>query len=265
LDLRTFQADMQSRESAKRTKGHFIALPERSMLVVVDQFAIGTPEVMYLYAKEPFPYTISDCEEYVRRNLEMRCFGRSESVFNEEFSDPAAAMDVTFLGLMAYLKDNGSLHGLRLHWAVNPASIRGPSRYAPMLLTESALLPVGGEACTRDGGKGSKCLPIYRTRFMFVFRAQAAAWLAEGALCLGPMFEGAPSGPFLVDSGIASARLAEVESRFGDPPCVHVPALVPAWEQAAAWLKTLDPTTRRDLIGYRRRLLVNGVHREDAD
>jgi hypothetical protein len=239
LDLRTFQADMQSRESAKRTKGHFIALPERSMQAVVDHVAIGTPEVMYLYAKEPFPYTITNCELYVWRNLEMRCFGRSDSVINEEFSDPASAMDATLKGM---------LNGSRNNWVVNPKSVRGLSKYSPILLNDNTFYAIGMESCTRNRGIQSKCIPIYRTRFTYVFRAQISAWLSEGALCMRDTLEGYITGPFLLRARIASALLPEVEFKYNNGPCVHVPSLMPAWNAAQAWLKSIDFVSRSELL-----------------
>ncbi len=62
LDLREYEKDMGSRATAKAARGHFISIPERSQQVITDHFAIGTPEVMYLYAQQARPYTIDCCE-----------------------------------------------------------------------------------------------------------------------------------------------------------------------------------------------------------
>ena len=54
--------------------------------------------------------------------------------------------------------------------------------------------------------------------------------------------------------GIANLHMAEIEEKFNDGPCVRVPTLKRAWEEASSYLETLDDVMRRDLMNYRRRL-----------
>jgi len=69
MDFRAMQRDFGGRPSAKLAKGHWLAMPERTFQVVVDHFAMGTPQAMYKYAAKPLPYTQACCEGYVWRNL----------------------------------------------------------------------------------------------------------------------------------------------------------------------------------------------------
>jgi hypothetical protein len=66
--------------------------------------------------------------------------------------------------------------------------------------------------------------------------------------------EGDITGPFLVETGIASVRMQEIEEMYNEGPCVRVPSLQRAWEESTAYLETLDSAAKRDLINYRRRL-----------
>jgi hypothetical protein len=183
----------------------------------------------------------------------MRCFGRSETVVAEEIPN---LRDFQRTAEAAELKGN------RERWAVVPDELRG-GHFDPIILSQSSLYNLGQRVCINNGGKGSKCIPIYRTRFAYVFRVNVAAWFAVGAVCTRYTNEGETSGQFLIDSGIATARLADVEGRFNEWPCVHVPTLVPAWEASAAWLKTLDHKSRIDIVGSRRRRLLGAERPED--
>ncbi len=180
----------------------------------------------------------------------MSCFARTAAVLSEEFTDPARAET---LGDLADNADQQRRAGSGFvmqtfePWAVVPAALRNGS-FAPLLLTRNLVHQLGRAACTRDGGKGSKCIPIYRTRFTYVFKISVGAWFATGAACMQQTNEGDRSGPFLVAAGIATERLPAVEARFRDSPCVRVPALAPAWAAARAYLAALAPAEQRTLL-----------------
>ncbi len=77
LDLREYEKDLGSRPTSQAVRGHFITQPERSIQVIHDHFAVGTPEVMFLYALQAEPYTKDCCESCKRRtckrNLAIGC------------------------------------------------------------------------------------------------------------------------------------------------------------------------------------------------
>ncbi len=55
-----------------------------------------------------------------------------------------------------------------------------------------------------------------------MFRANIAAWFATGAMCIRQTNEGHVTGPFLVEAGIATKLLPELDAKFNDGPCVEV-------------------------------------------
>ena len=167
LDLRALLAHFQGRPSTSKAKGHFMVMPERTFQVVVDHFAIGTPEAMYEYAAKPLPYTEACCEGYVWRNLVMRGFARTDEVIAEDFSD------VSLVRKEAQ-KNEGNGGGDRENWAVVPEAARG-NPYSPILLHSNALHTTGEKVCLRPvgfpgGGGVQACVPLYRTRFAYVFK-----------------------------------------------------------------------------------------------
>jgi hypothetical protein len=242
LDLRLFERDMAEREPTKKARGHYIVIPERSRQVITDHMAMGTPETMYLYAKQAFPYVRDCCEGYVWRNLEARCFSRSDEVLNTEYISLAAAKAAA----QEAEKDGPN----REHWAIVPREVR-KDKWSPILLTSDVLWNVGRRACLN--GANSRCVPIYRTRFTYIFRVNVAAWFAMGALCMRQTNEGHVTGPFLYEAGIASVMMPEIEKKFNDGPCVRVPSTHKAWNAASAYINSLAEQKRLDLLQARRR------------
>jgi len=240
LDLRHLQAELGGRDSSRRARGHFISIPERTLMQIVDHFAIGTPEAMYLYAKQQRPYTASCCESWVKLNLEQRCFARSMDIIRDEY------VDVDSVRKAAQRAEiNGTNNQER--WPIVPSNLRRGT-YGPQILFGSALDVMGRPACTVNEGKDSKCIPNFRTRLPYVFRVDIPAWFAAGALCTRYTNDGVKTGLFLLDSGIATEQMHEVEKKFNNEPCVHVPTLGKAWEQSKQYLESLTEKTRIDII-----------------
>ncbi len=63
---------------------------------------------------------------------------------------------------------------------VPEAARSGP--FSPLLMTGNALHNMGRRPCNANGGEASKCVPIYRTKFAFIFRISVGAWFRQGAL-----------------------------------------------------------------------------------
>ncbi len=178
------------------------------------------------------------------RNLDQHCFYRSEKVVAEEYDSPHAAQKLA--------QEIEALGNTRQKWAVLPDAMK-KDKWSPILHTSNAMYTTGRHWCNRDGGKGSKCIPVYRTRFTFVFRVSIPAWFATGALCMRYTNEGHVTGPFLLDTGIADLHMPELEKKFNDGPCMRVPTLKHAWKAADAWINSLEPQVKRELLGFRRR------------
>jgi hypothetical protein len=252
LDFRTMQRDLGQRASAQRAKGHWFAMPERTFQVVVDHFAMGTPEAMYSFAAKPLPYTQACCEGYVWRNLVMRGFARTDEVNGEDFNDTSA--------LQTLANAREQIQPRPEQWGVVPAHARGHSdahaRWAPLILTSNALHVTGDFACTRPpkhaGGGAQACVPLYRTKFAYVFKARSEAWLGTGALCLRYTNDGTNTGAFMVAAGLAHDA-PDAEAVYGNGPCVIAPTLAAAFESAKAWLATLDERDREKLVSTRER------------
>ncbi len=198
---------------------------------------------MFEYARQALPYTQSAAEGYVWRNLEMRCFARTDLVIAEEYSDVKSAH-----------KDgeHSERNGYQEPWDALPQQFRSGA-FSPIISTANAFHNIGPRGCTNNGGVGAKCIPVFRTKFAFVFRVHIAAWFETGALCMQETNEGTRTGPFLLKSGLATEQLPDIEARFRNNPCVRVPTLLAAWQEAVAYVNTLDGASKRDLTQSRRR------------
>jgi hypothetical protein len=245
IDLRQLEREVGSRPSAQRARGHFISVPERAKQLMVDQLALGTPEAMYAYAQQSFPYTVEYGEGQVARNLHLRCFARPDAVIAEEYSDPVRAKQ------LGEASDRRDWDGTRHDWEVLPRELRsGP--FSPMLLTDLGTSTMGMRSCLAGGGNTTRCVPVYRTKFMYYFRASVKAWFRTGGSCFQYMNEGEKTARFLVAAGLAEPQ-PKLEAQVKIVPCVRLPALKRAWDLSAAWLATLDSATRAELAGYGRR------------
>jgi len=106
--------------------------------------------------------------------LEQRCFARTAAVLRDEYAD---------VGLTHKEAEKVEALGTaREHWPVVPSELRGGD-FGPLLLTTNALYNLGRPVCTENEGS-APCIPIYRTRFTYVFRVSIPAWFATGALCM---------------------------------------------------------------------------------
>jgi hypothetical protein len=198
---------------------------------------------MALYSVESFPFTETCCEGYVWRNLEMRCFARTESIISEEFKNLPA--------LRKAVEKSAQKPGVRDDWDLVPAEFKTDPVYSSQVLTSGMLYVLGKPACK---GADSRCIPIFRPGYLYVFKASGAPWFATGTLCLRYSNEGTTTGKFLVKAGVAKARPDVDSSPVGDAPCVEMPSLAAAYNHSLAFLATLDPAVKKGLVNKRRRL-----------
>jgi len=250
LDLRAVLAEFGSRPAAVRARGHFIAMPERSTQVVTDHWAMGTPEPMFDYARPPLPYTQNYGEGYVWQSLVQQCVARTLEAADEDF----AATDKDLSPSVAFLKDanaKGAVPVWTPLWQRVDPKFRVDKPFAPRILNVNAASTIGAKHCLHPAGGTSKCVPLYRTAFTYVFRAHSAAWFSAGALCIARTNEAVASGDLLVKSGLATAR-PDALATFGSGPCIEVPALAPAVAAAKAFLATVNDTDARELVGGQR-------------
>jgi hypothetical protein len=218
LDLRELERDMRMRKSVQNANGHFIIIPERSVQIIVDHFAIGTHEAMMVYATPQNPYIASCCEAWVERNLVEHCFARTDAVVNDEFKN---------LPLKAKaFEDHAKQFEPRAVWPLVPKESI-VDKWSPIMNNWHNGGGIGLAPCMKGGGLDAKCVPIYRTRFTYVFRANVASWFQMGIMCIMGTNEGHVTGPFLIETGIASKLRPDLNERFRDGPCLEViPALL---------------------------------------
>lgn len=141
------------------------------------------------------------------------------------------------------------MNNARQRWKVVPNSVRRNS-LSPIILTQNMMNVLGKPACTRHGGSGSKCIPVYRTRHAFLFRANVAAWFTMGALCVRYANEGEQSANFMVDAGLGY-HAHKANKRFRENPCIKMKSLAASWSAAHDYINSLDSSTRAYLIGYK--------------
>ena len=258
FDLRHFASDFGSRSSVQRARGHFLAIPERAPQIVTDQFAIGTPQAVFAYAQKPLPFTAACCEGYIQRNLDMRCFVRSTSQLEEEFTDPAAVDSA--------IRQTTPIEGADVpnEWRTLPRELRR-SDYSPLILNHHVASRLGNQHCLRleheaaspsavalGDGAGS-CIPLFRTRYMYIHRIVTRGWIGKGVVCTGLMGDGKESGGFLVRAGIANGTDAAAGKKFGFPPCLEFSSLRTSggpWQLTLSHLATLEDGARKEFSDH---------------
>jgi len=204
---------------------------------------VGTPQTIAQYSAEAFPFTETCCEGYVWRNLEMRCFARTDAVIGEEFRNVPE--------LRKAIEVSEKRLGVRDDWDLVPEKFRTDPVYSSFVLTSGSLYVLGKSACKQ---KHARCIPIYRPGYLYVFKATVAPWFATGTLCLRYSNEGTTTGKFLVKAGMGIARPDVDAMPVGDAPCVELPSLKSAFNNSVAFLATLDPSVRQGLLQKRRRM-----------
>lgn len=180
----------------------------------------------------------------------MRGFARTEQMNREDINDTAT--------LQRLANEHDKIQPRPEQWSVVPSKVRGLSdsyrTWAPMILTTNILHTTGDNACTRPpklpGGGSQACVPLYRTKFAYVFKARVEAWLGSGALCLRYSNEGTTTGKFLVTAGLADSA-PDAEKTYGNAPCVRAPTLSAAFNSATDWLSTLSSHDREKLTSTR--------------
>mmetsp|Transcript_37419 Transcript_37419/g.74108 ORF Transcript_37419/g.74108 Transcript_37419/m.74108 type:complete len:526 (+) Transcript_37419:108-1685(+) len=241
MDLRHFGSDFAKRPSVKNARGHFLAVPERSPQLVTDQFAVGTLSAVSSYAEKPLPYTAACCEGYVERNLNLRCFSHSRSVLEEEFGDVPALLRA----LADSSSDGSQPDPQQRDWRLVPPQVKRASAYSPIMLSQRAVGALGVGKCATPGGGG--CVPLYRTKYMYIHRIVTRAWLGAGVVCVGLMGDGFLSGPMLVRARIASGVDLEAGKKYGFGPCLKVPTLEQAWKLTTALLNSFTANEQQQL------------------
>lgn len=258
FDLRHFASEFGSRPSVQRARGHFLAIPERAPQIVTDQFVIGTPQAVFAYAQKPLPFTAACCEGYVQRNLDMRCFVRGASQFNEEFTDPAA------LDLAVQQTSPAEGADVPNEWRTLPRELRR-SEYSPLILNHHVASSLGNQHCLRlerdaaspsavaSGDGPGACIPLFRTRYMYIHRIVTRGWIGRGVVCTGLMGDGRESGGFLVRAGIANGIDAAAGKKYGFPPCLQFSSLQAPdgpWQLTLSRLATLEEGARKEFSNH---------------
>jgi hypothetical protein len=255
FDLRRFAADFGARSSVQRARGHFLAVAERAPQIVTDQFAIGTPEAVFAYAQKPLPFTAACCEGYVQRNLDMRCFVRGATQLREEFTDPAAVE----LALQEKAPED-----VPNEWRTLPRALRR-SEYSPLILNHQVTSQLGNQGClaleraaaspgaVAAGDGPAACVPLFRTRYLYIHRIVTRGWVGGGVVCTGLMGDGKESGGFLVRAGIANGTNVAAGKMYGFPPCLEFPSLrAPGgpWQLTLEHLATLDAQAQSEFSDH---------------
>ena len=243
FDLRQIEQHYGSLPSTKNARGNFIAVPERTMQVITDHFALGTPDVMFGYAAEALPFTETCCEGYVWQNLEDRCMARTTAVISEELYDLKSLKEK--MRAADIRPDN------RDNWLVIPKVHRNSADWSPLILTNGAAYELGHKVCR---GSDARCVPIYRIGLMYVFKASVYPWFSKNALCLRYENEGATTAKFLISAGIATARPDVDTMPIGDAPCVAVKGLEAAHASTMSSLAALNKSVSKGLIKRARQL-----------
>jgi hypothetical protein len=120
---------------------------------------------------------------------------------------------------------------------------------------------LGSERCNRPE---SRCIPHYRTRYMYIHRVVTKGWLQKGVICNDAMGDGLASGstsklknvqmishPFkctafisvgtmLLKAGVVESFDDEAAKVFSHPPCLVIPSLKSAHELALRYLSKFD-------------------------
>jgi hypothetical protein len=182
----------------------------------------------------------------------MRGFARTEQMNREDINDTTTLQKIA--------SEHEKIQPRPEQWSIVPSKIRGFSEsnqmWAPLILTTNILHTTGDPACTRPphlpGGGAQACVPLYRTKFAYVFKARTEAWLGSGALCLRYSNEGTTTGVFMVDAGLAESA-SDAEKTYGNGPCVRASTLSAAFDSATAWLATLSAHERDQLTSTRGR------------
>ena len=91
---------------------------------------------------------------------------------------------------------------------------------------------------------GARCVPAYRTAFLYAYAVDTAAWLTVGSLCLGRGTARPTDGAAYLQTGIANATAAAHAARFGFAPCLRVPALEGAFRSARKYFLSLPLADR---------------------
>jgi hypothetical protein len=148
-------------------------------------------------------------------------------------------------------------------WRLIPPQAKRTSSYSPIMMSYRAVATLGLSACSSsssgdggggDGGGGG-CIPLYRTKYMYIHRIVTKAWLGAGVVCVGLMGDGMLSGPMLVNAKIASGTDEAAAKRYGFGPCLKIPTLEQSWRLTTKLLDSFtasEQKTMREEVGRRR-------------
>ena len=278
-DLRDVLKDFSTRASSKPSRSHFLAMPERFQgqtftgrynhfglwkpgsltstlfLFLEDHFMIGSAAAMYRYAERPLPYTGACCEGYVQRNLHLRCFYRDANVIESEFigiDGESGAQSVESARKNAH--NHAELIGGSNHWSLVPKNLRA-SNYSAHLNNPHTTMLFGYEGCPTNFRTkpqwGGGCIPVYRTRMLYIYNIVTSAWFDTGALCIG-RYANEHEAEFLIRAEIANETLPAVAEKHRFGPCLRIPALGAAHKLAEGYLASIGPEVRDALKNPRR-------------
>jgi hypothetical protein len=237
MDLRAFGREFAAKPSVVEARGHFLSIAERSGQSVTDQFAVGSMDAVLAYGDKVWPFESSCCEGFVEKTLHYHCFVRNEKVLSEEFTDVEAVRRV-------YREPTPERGDYEREWRVIPDALRR-SEYSPRLLNQPVTRHVGLKGCENGG-----CIPLYRTRYLYIHRVVTDTWLQHGAICVGMMGDGYLSGPFLVESGVAS-HVDDETGKIGFKPCIVVPSLESSLKATRAYIDAMPAAIAREIYETR--------------
>lgn len=108
----------------------------------------------------------------------MRCFARSAAEVEDDSKD-----EQVFQQLAGKAESEN-----RELWPIAPPSLR-PNKYSPLLLVHGSVHHLGQQVCHEKEVKTPDrvaqepgCIPIYRPRFAYVFKASVSAWFTAALL-----------------------------------------------------------------------------------
>ena len=173
---------MSRHHSVRRAGGHYIAIPERNPYTAIsDIFAIGTMESIAAFASPPTAFSQEGYELHIERNLVRSGFVRSSRVLREETIDPRNEYRTVSAKLRGPEKKKGSDERMGVSpWQVMDPSLRR-SNFTFLMSMNISFRRIGLSSCFLEG---AACVPIYRTRFMYVLYAALKPWFSPGPYCV---------------------------------------------------------------------------------
>jgi hypothetical protein len=136
--------------------------------------------------------------------------------------------------------------GVEREWRVMPPAVR-KSEYSPRILSNHATATLGN--AKGPCGQGGGCVPLYRTRYLYIHRIVTKGWVGGGVVCTGLMGDGKESGRFLVASGMANGTDEGAGKKYGFAPCLQFPALRRpggAWDLARTFIEALPAADQKE-------------------